>query len=105
MPMKRTERLGSISSGMPDCWSPMTPCSASPVLMQMIDVVRASLTGILSHGKIGTPRQADTAAFAAERRDGLRVGEEELRTAAAREQFVHVVGAGHPVVGLEALPV
>ncbi|CAM5373838.1 hypothetical protein SMICM304S_02456 [Streptomyces microflavus] len=38
----------------------MTPCSASPVLMQMMEVVRASVTGILLDGKIGTPRQAGT---------------------------------------------
>ncbi len=60
IPMKRTERLGSISSGMPLCRRPMTPWSSSPVRMQMMELVRASVTGILLLGKIGTPRQAGT---------------------------------------------
>ncbi|CAM5729564.1 Flavohemoprotein [Streptomyces badius] len=44
-------------------------------------------------------------ALPAEGSDGLRVGEEELRSATAREQLVHVVRAGHPVVRLDPLPV
>ncbi|MDQ0986935.1 hypothetical protein QFZ71_004218 [Streptomyces sp. V2I9] len=44
-------------------------------------------------------------ALAAEGGDGLGVGEEQLRAAAAREQFVQVVGAGRAVVRLDPLPV
>ena len=53
MPMNRTDRLGSYSSGMGVWCSPMTPWSFSPVRMTKMEVVFAAVTGILSQGKIG----------------------------------------------------
>ena len=58
MPMNRTDRPGSYPSGMPVRRSPITPWSFSPVRMTRIEVVFAAVTGILSQGKMGTPRHA-----------------------------------------------
>ena len=115
MPMNRTDRPGSTSSGMPVWCRPMTPWSSSPV---RIDEDRAGpaaadrdlVAGQHRHAAPGrTPGVRPThrrrvagrgpgGALAAERGDGLRVGQEEPRTCGAGDSSSsRSSGVGGPV--------
>src|ERR1700693_2290713 len=56
MPMKRTDRLGDTSPGIPGWNSPTAPCFFSPVRNSRIFVLSA-LIATLSEGTSGSPRQ------------------------------------------------
>ncbi len=54
IPMNRTDRLGSTSSGMPAWCRPTTPWSASPTRIAIIELVKCvRSTGILLQGSTG----------------------------------------------------
>ena len=58
MPMKRTDRLGATSPGTPGWNRPTTPCFFSPVRRSRILELPLPVSGTLSEGTSGRPRQS-----------------------------------------------